>query len=108
MCSFLVSFGIHPFKRVLNDESFELVKYIIFGIVAVVYHNDIIRSVIRFRISIELLFDNLVPCGRRAIRLFFLATIHKEEELLLILGLIRRQNHLICFVVIIFKPFTTQ
>ena len=70
---------MHPFKRVLNYESFELIKHIVFGIVAVINRNDIIRSVIRFRISVELLFDNLVPCGRRAIRLFFLATIHKEE-----------------------------
>ena len=58
---------MHPIKRVLDYESFELVKRIVFGIVAVVYSNDIFRSVIRFRISIELLFDNSSLSGSRAL-----------------------------------------
>ena len=58
---------MHPIKRVLDYESFELVKRIVFGIVAVVYGNNVFRSVIRFRISIELLFDNSSLSGSRAL-----------------------------------------
>ncbi len=58
---------MHPFKRVLDYKSFELVKHIVFGIVTVIHYYDIFRSVIRFRISIELLFDNSSLSGSRAL-----------------------------------------